>query len=174
MFGLNGTLLRTFTNPAPAGDLFGYAVAAMGADKVLISAWSDNTNAGAAYLFSTNGTLLSAFTNPAPTAIHFGDAVASVGDNTVVVGHQSANSAFGAAHLFLPAPVAPPINVTVSSSNLLLSWPTNAVGYQPQENSNLAATNWNTITTTPTVTNGQNQITILPTNSQSFFRLYKP
>ena len=57
LFSTNGTLLNTFTKPTPAiSDLFGNAVAAMGSDRVLISAFLDDTGAsgaGAAYLFST-------------------------------------------------------------------------------------------------------------------------
>src|SRR5437867_3147251 len=62
-----GFPLLTFTNPTPAvDDRFGYSVAAVGTDRVLIGAPLDDTgatNAGAAYLFSTNGALLATFTN---------------------------------------------------------------------------------------------------------------
>ncbi len=62
LFSADGTLLTTFTNPAPgANDQFGFSVAAVGTDKVLIGAISDSTGAaqaGSAYLFSTGGTLL--------------------------------------------------------------------------------------------------------------------
>ena len=72
LFSTNGALLTTFTNPTPAADdYFGYSVAAVGTDRVLIGAYSDDTgatDAGAAYLFSTNGTLLTTFTNPTPAA----------------------------------------------------------------------------------------------------------
>jgi hypothetical protein len=53
LFSTNGTLLTTFTNPMPASyDNFGYSVAAVGNDRMLIGAYLDN-NTGAAYLFST-------------------------------------------------------------------------------------------------------------------------
>ena len=72
LFSTNGALLTTFTNPTPAAcDCFGYSVAAVGTDRVLIGAYRDDTgatDAGAAYLFSTNGTLLTTFTNPTPAA----------------------------------------------------------------------------------------------------------
>jgi len=58
MFNLDGTLLTTFNNPTPAtGDLFGAAVAAVGADKIFIGAPQDDvpaTDSGAAYLFTLN------------------------------------------------------------------------------------------------------------------------
>jgi len=108
LFSTNGTLLTTFTNPTPAAsDIFGVAVAAVGTDKVLISAYRDDTgatDAGAAYLFSTNGTLLTTFTNPTPAAgDFFGRAVAAVGTDKVLIGaYQDDTGATdtGAAYLF--------------------------------------------------------------------------
>jgi hypothetical protein len=102
------TLLTTFTNPTPAIlDLFGYAVAAVGNERVLIGAPYDDTgatDAGAAYLFSTNGTLLTVFTNPAP-AINdaFGWSVTALGSDRVLIGAYTDNtgaSDAGAAYLF--------------------------------------------------------------------------
>jgi hypothetical protein len=108
LFSTNGTLLTTFTNPTPASsDYFGYALAAVGTDKVLIGAYSDNTgaaDAGAAYLFSTNGALLTTFTNPTPAASdYFGYAVAAVGTEKVLIGAYNDGTGAtgaGAAYLF--------------------------------------------------------------------------
>jgi hypothetical protein len=108
LFHTNGTLLMTFTNPAPTdGALFGYSVAALGNDRVLIGAFGDDTGAnltGAAYLFSTNGILLTTFTNPTPEDFeNFGISVAAVGGDRVLIGagfdNTGADSA-GAAYLF--------------------------------------------------------------------------
>lgn len=109
LFSTNGTLLCTITNPAPeAGDSFGYALAAVGGDKVLIGAeFNDSpgaTNSGVAYLFATNGTLLTTFTNPAPARNDwFGAAVTALGTNRVLIGAYGANvggTDAGAAYLF--------------------------------------------------------------------------
>lgn len=102
------TLLTVFTNPTPAsGDYFGYSVAAMGTDRVLIGAYRDDTgatDAGAAYLFTTNGVLLNTFTNPAPeTNDYFGISVAAIGTDRVLIGaHWDDLGAVnaGAAYLF--------------------------------------------------------------------------
>jgi len=55
LFNTNGTLVATFTNPTPAAnDGFGFSVAAVGKDQVLIGTIFDDTgatDAGAAYLF---------------------------------------------------------------------------------------------------------------------------
>ena len=105
LFSTNGTRLVTYTNPTPASfDTFGYAVAAVGADKVLIGANGDNTgasDAGAAYLFSTNGALVRTFTNPAPVAFEaFGSALAGVGADRVLIGAYGFSSYSGRAYLF--------------------------------------------------------------------------
>ena len=67
----------TITNPTPAfRDEFGYAVAAVGTDHVLIGAHYDDIGAfadGAAYLFSINGVLLTTFTKPTLVAGGFFD-----------------------------------------------------------------------------------------------------
>lgn len=56
VFNVEGTLLHTLTNPAPAiGDGFGLRVAAFGSEGVIIGAPDDDAgaaNAGSVYLFS--------------------------------------------------------------------------------------------------------------------------
>lgn len=108
LFSITGSLLATFTNPAPAtSDVFGAAIAAVGDDRVLIGAPGDDTgatNAGAAYLFSTNGVLLTTFTNPAPVMNdQFGYPVAGVGTDRVLIaspGNDFIAGGSGAAYLF--------------------------------------------------------------------------
>lgn len=108
LFNTNGVLLATFTNPAPAVlDQFGYSVAAVGSDRVLIGAFNDDLGAadtGAAYLFSTNGTLLAAFTNPTPaTSDNFGSSVAAMGSDRVLIGapgDDTGTPSSGAVYLF--------------------------------------------------------------------------
>jgi hypothetical protein len=71
LFRTNGTLLTPFTNPAPAAvQAFGWWLAAVGSDRVLIRAFADDNNgaphAGSINLIGTNANLLTDFTNPAP------------------------------------------------------------------------------------------------------------
>jgi hypothetical protein len=107
LFNTNGALLLTFTNPVPvASDNFGSSVAAVGNNRVLISAIDDGSvrGGGAAYLFSTNGTLLTTFAHPTPTARdNFGSSVAAVGSTRALIGAYgddtgAANA--GSAYLF--------------------------------------------------------------------------
>jgi hypothetical protein len=105
LFRTNGTLLTTFTNPFPAnGDGFGYSVATLGSDRILIGALNDGGTVGAAYLFNTNGTLLWTFNNPSPAGNdYFGIAVTAVGSDQALIGaYQDDTSATnaGSAYLF--------------------------------------------------------------------------
>ncbi len=108
LFTVGGDLLTTFTNPSPvAGGSFGWSVAGIGSDRVLIGAEGNTVggvNAGAAYLFDTGGKVLTTFTNPAPALnTRFGHALAVVGGDRVLIGNfLSDNGAgrAGAAYLF--------------------------------------------------------------------------
>ncbi len=91
--GTTFKLLNTFTNPAAArGSSFGYHVAAVGNDRVLIGASTRDVNVnllGAAYLFNTNRALLVTFTNPAPPKSGddgFSISMVPVGSDRVLIG----------------------------------------------------------------------------------------
>ena len=90
--GANGATLQTLVKPTRiTNDSFGFRVAALGTNKVLVSAIGDDTNAlnaGAVYLFSTaNGSLLEIFQKSPPTSDDdFGRALMALGPTRVVVG----------------------------------------------------------------------------------------
>lgn len=108
LFDLAGNRLVTITNPTPAAsDYFGYAVAGVGTNRVLIGAYRDDTgatDAGAAYLFDFAGNLITTYTNPTPQPVDaFGCAVAGVGANRVLIGaYGDRTGAYdtGAAYLY--------------------------------------------------------------------------
>jgi hypothetical protein len=98
-------LLTTITNPSPVSQSsFGYAVAPFGGDRMLITAPSEGTYSGAAYLFASNGVLLQSFLNPSGLFEEsFGASVARVGTDRVVIGAPYANadqSSGGAVYVF--------------------------------------------------------------------------
>ncbi len=53
-------------------------------------------------------------------------------------------------------------------------WPTNAVGYRLQSNTNLAGPNWDFVPTVPIVVGSNLRITSPATNDQQFYRLFAP
>jgi hypothetical protein len=109
LFDTNGVLQSTFTNPAPATtQAFGWAVAALGSDRVIISGVPDiNKRApypGCVYLFRTNGTLLTSFINPVPADPgRFGQTIAAVGSDRVLIGapyNDTGAPGIGSAYLY--------------------------------------------------------------------------
>jgi hypothetical protein len=192
LFTTNGSLLTTFTNPTPRGfDAFGFSVATVGSDRVLIGALGDDTgaaSAGAAYLFTTNGTLLTTFTNPTPAlGEFFGNSVAALGSDRVVIGayqESSDEDSSGAVYLFNLVPPAPGklrIEISVDSlqSAVTLGWPSTVDGWEVEQTSTLPSvpmSSWSRVPT-PYETNGPS-ISVTLTNSvgqrSQFFRLVKP
>lgn len=128
MFNTNGTLVTTFTNPAPESkSLFGHPVTTVGGDRVLIGSHQDfgdpSPDPGRVYMFHTNGTLLATFVSPAPAnSGFFGFAVAAVRTNWVVIGDRGDNA--GVAYLFALNAAAPPgaslTNIIVSPADSIL------------------------------------------------------
>ena len=102
-----GVLLETFLDPNDSFSLFGWSVAALGAN-VLVGDIGDFGQA--AYLFNgATGALLQTFINPTPDVrANFGWSVAAVGGN-VVVGDTGyvLGSGTGAAHLFCSTETCP-------------------------------------------------------------------
>ncbi len=108
LFSTNGTLLTCITNPRPfqnAYSFFGYAMASVGSDKLLVGCPRDITGGsggnpdgtgvvipGAAHLFASNGILITTFSNPAPRSayswdgVHFGSSVAALGLDRILIG----------------------------------------------------------------------------------------
>jgi hypothetical protein len=76
---------------------------------------------------------------------------------------------------YLNVPPAPPLSLQRAPANaVLLSWPATATGYNLQQNTNLNPASWVGVATTPTVTNGQNQVLVSPPVGTQFYRLKFP
>ena len=71
-------------------------------------------------------------------------------------------------------PFSSPAQLTImpSGTNVILTWPTNALGFTLQSTTNLASPAvWSTNSPTPVVVNGQNTVTNPITGPQRFYRL---
>ena len=64
--------------------------------------------------------------------------------------------------------------ITLCGGDVVLSWPSPPGGFALLENFDLTTTNWLTITNTPLFTNGQNQVSLWPTNTSEFYLLEYP
>ena len=100
LFATNGTLLATFTNPAPESvQAFGFSVAALGDDHVLIG-----TGGGGPFLFRTNGALETTFTKPGSgTFGSYGTCATAAGTDRLLIGapfDPTGAAGAGTAYLF--------------------------------------------------------------------------
>jgi hypothetical protein len=62
----------------------------------------------------------------------------------------------------------------VSLNSVLLSWPAPSEGFVLQECVGLGSGSWATVSVTPQVVNGRNQVLVTPLAGQRFYRLIKP
>ena len=92
------------------------------------------------------------------------------GDNQSRWSSNSAQTAF--------ATIQPPLGGTKQGSNIVLSWPTNAPGFNlqwsPRLGANLETTHWSNATPAPVVVNRQWAVTNGLTNLLRLYRLKKP
>ncbi len=177
LFNLNGQLIKTFTNPAPAVTaFFGYAVADFGPYKILISAINHANSTGIAYVFSTNGTLLTTITNPTPAeGDGFGFHMAAIGKDKAIItswGDDAGAMNAGAAHVFF---FPPSLTLTrTTTNNLLVSWPSNSTGFVLQENTNLNSGIWSAVSESVNDDGGKRSIVVEPSAAARFYRLFRP
>jgi hypothetical protein len=66
------------------------------------------------------------------------------------------------------------LGITNGPSGLILNWPAWTNGLVLHGTTNLGGGAWVTMTNAPSATNGVNFLTVLPTNSQQYFRLQLP
>lgn len=68
--------------------------------------------------------------------------------------------------------VSPPLMLTVSGSNVILTWPGEATGFTLESTTNLTApVTWTSVSLAPEVVNGQNSVTVPISGERQFFRL---
>jgi uncharacterized repeat protein (TIGR03803 family) len=87
-------------------------------------------------------------------------------------GTASQGGNLGAGTVFSLSLPPPQLTITHSGANVILTWPTNAVGYTLQSTTNLVSpAEWATNSHTPVVINGQNSITSPIFGARQFYRL---
>jgi len=77
---------------------------------------------------------------------------------------------------FLNRPIlvipSPQLSISLSTTNVILSWPTNAAGFTLQTTTNLVSpATWTTVSTTPVVVNTNNRVTNSFFGKSKFYRL---
>jgi uncharacterized repeat protein (TIGR03803 family) len=65
----------------------------------------------------------------------------------------------------------PQLTIQLARPNVILTWPTNAVGLALQSTTNLSMATWSAVSPGPAVVNGQNTVTNFISATQQFYRL---
>jgi uncharacterized repeat protein (TIGR03803 family) len=104
----------------------------------------------------------------------FPDAGLTLSGNTLygaaVLGGSSNNGTVFS--LTLPPATPPRLTISSSSTNVILTWPTNANGFILQSTTNLLSwVLWTLVSPGPVVLNGHNIVTIPISGTQQFYRL---
>jgi hypothetical protein len=70
--------------------------------------------------------------------------------------------------------VPPPLNISSSDGNVIVSWASDTTSYVLQQNSDLNTTNWSAVTNLPFISDGRSQVVISNAVGSSFYRLRSP
>lgn len=90
-------------------------------------------------------------------------------------GNYSLTGGFWSVIAVVQTPGAPLLSVQPASNNMVvISWPVSSRIFALQQNSALGTTNWVDMPAAPVVVNGQNQVIVLPSLGNSFYRLKSP
>ena len=94
---------------------------------------------------------------------------------SVLYGTASAGGKYGAGTLFsLTVPLPPELTILASTPNVILTWPTNFMGFTLQSTTNLLSPAvWAPASPQPVVVNGQYCVTNAISGWQQFYRLAK-
>lgn len=93
----------------------------------------------------------------------------SVTANTLPSSFASADIVLGTAPVF-----GPPVNITRSSSGVVLYWPSSATGFELYASEAPQGRPWSKVTVAPIEIAGQKIVTLPTTGEQQYFRLRKP
>ena len=73
-----------------------------------------------------------------------------------------------------PSLSAPALRIRASEKTLVLSWPASFDGFVLQQSSDISATDWASVTNTPTQAAGEYRVVLPSSSGNNFFRLKKP
>ena len=127
---------------------------------------------GTVFSISTNGsgfTILYTFSGGSDGGSPQADLLLS--GNTLYGTTSKGGQNYGTVFSFTLAPALPPLVVSKSGSNLIISWPSSSAGYLLQQNPNLATTNWSSFNGLINDDGTTKSVTINSPMGNLFFRL---
>lgn len=151
-------------DPLPAGAQFQSATASQGT-------WTYTNGLFAAAL----GALAPASNATATLTLVFTNGGAHINTATVSAIGLDANSTDNSATAVVNITVLPVLTIQLTGTNIILSWPTNATGFELERTSNLTPPPvWNPAATNPPTIGDRFELTLPPTNAPAYFRLRHP
>ena len=130
----------------------------------------------------TNGTFAAGLEALAPgsnalatVTVSFANGGPHVGTATVSSLGLDANDADNEAAATVNVTVLPMLTIQLSGTKVILSWPTNASGFELERTLDLSSpSTWNAAATNPPAIGDHFEISLLPTNAATYFRLRHP
>jgi uncharacterized repeat protein (TIGR03803 family) len=185
--GAGFTNLYSFTNGSDGSEPYDDLVILGNTLYGTVSAGCESTNGGVFALNTSGGDFTNVYSfsalpgvetgTNADGAVPFGGLVLS-GDTLYGTAQFGGGSENGTVFsLFLEShtvPQAPPLTITLSGQNVILSWPTNSSGNSLQSTTNLnRPVTWSLVTPGPVVVNGQNWVTNRIAGAEKFYQITK-
>ena len=178
----NGSLDSSF-NPGTGVNGTVYSVALQPDGKVLIGGEFtsvNGTNRSRFARLNVNGSLDSSF-NPGTGPVKVIRSIALQSDGKVLIGGDF-TTVNGVARLQVArlygdsfSPQSPQLNIERIANNVVLSWPTNGLGFRLQSVTNLpTANNWSDLSGTPSIIGDRFYVTNVASQPRMYYRLIAP
>ena len=175
--GAPATFTLRVTNVGPQTASAAYLAATLPADAQIISAtvsqgaWSFTNGLFAVEL----GTLAPAGNVTATLTVAFTNGGPHLNIATVSALGLDANSGDNRASVVINVNVLPVLAIRLNGTNVIVSWPTNATGYELERAASLMPPpTWNSAATNPPAIGDHYEVLFPPTNAATYFRLRHP
>jgi uncharacterized repeat protein (TIGR03803 family) len=168
----NGTgfaVLHTFTGGSDGDNPYAGLIAAGG--TLFGTVGNGGADYGTVIAVTTNGTVcttLHTFTNSPEDGVSPHASLILSGNTLYGTSGGGTNGSGMVFSLSLPAPL---LTVTLSGTNVVLTWPTNALEFTLESATNLVSTDWSIVSPPPVVVNTNNVVTNAISGANLFYRL---
>jgi uncharacterized repeat protein (TIGR03803 family) len=171
--GTGFTTLYSFTDGTDGGYPYGGLVLS---GSTLYGTAEEGGSAGYGTVFAvktdgTGFTTLYSFTDGSDGATPIAGLILS---GNTLYGTASGGGSGGYGTVFsisLPAPSAPQLTITLSGTNVVLTWPASPIELTLQSTTNLLPAAWSTVSPAPVLVNGQNTVANPISGTQQYYQL---
>lgn len=176
--GMSFTNLHTFTNPSsPSNTNYDGAFPQVGLILSGNTLWGTTFNGGVfglgvVFSVNTDGTDFTNLYNFTLSGGYYPEASLTVSGNILYGTTTEGGSGASGTVFSLSLPALPQLSLIALGNNVILTWPTNVVGFNLQSTTNIVSSEvWSNVSAVAMVVNGQNVVTNAITSEQMFYRL---